>query len=52
MQLTESSEREANLKKINENIMSAIHNNDHNISIEIEINEDHPKVAEIVRSVR
>lgn len=50
MQLNESAEREDNLKNINENIMSAFQNNQNNTSLqEVEINEDHPQVAEIIR---
>jgi len=53
MQLCESSEREANLKKINENIMTAFQSNQsHNKSIEIEITEDHPKVQELVKACK
>lgn len=50
MQLSESGEREANLKKINENIMIAFQNHQtEDKSIEIEITEDHPKVQELVK---
>lgn len=53
MQLAESNERELNLKKINENIMIALQNDPiNNKSFEIEINEDHPKVSEIIRSLK
>ena len=51
MQLNESQERESNLKKMNEQIMSAFQNSQENHvkSFELEINEEHPKVAELIR---
>ncbi|CDW72037.1 UNKNOWN [Stylonychia lemnae] len=54
IQLSESNEREINLKKVNENIMEALQNNPLNSSksFEIEINEEHPKVAEIIRMLK
>ena len=45
--------REGNLKKVNENIMTAFQNHQGNDkSIEISIDEDHPKVIELVRASR
>ncbi len=42
------------MKKMNENIMSAFQNSSDNQvkSFELEINEDHPRVAELIRSTK
>eukprot|EP00347_Sterkiella_histriomuscorum_P006635 403352018 len=54
MHLQESKEKEVNLKKVNENIMHALQNqeNQREKSFEIDINEDHPKVASIIREIK
>lgn len=47
MQVQESTEREANLKKMNENIMNVLNKQDSpnkNKSLELQIDENHPKV--------